>query len=242
MASYKRFEDTPAWQLSQDLALAVFAVTKAECFKFRGDLVNQLRRAALSISNNIAEGFARGTTKDFLNFLYISRGSCAETKSMVYFALRFPEMDVCRAELEALLADCDRLGKQIWGWIDALQNSSIEGMRALDDERREERMREAAEEATPKRMSNAEFGKLIREKGREAALKESSARFDAWCKATPTRSEQLAEMGRMQGAPNCEMCGAPMVLRHSKTGSKFWGCTKYPACTHTLKYQAKGAQ
>ena len=69
MASYKRFEDTPAWRLAQDYAYAIFEVTREDCFKYRGDLVNQLRRAALSISNNIAEGFSRGTTNDFINFL-----------------------------------------------------------------------------------------------------------------------------------------------------------------------------
>ena len=50
MASYKRFEDTPAWRLAQDYAFAIFEVTREECFKFRGDLVNQIRRASLSVS------------------------------------------------------------------------------------------------------------------------------------------------------------------------------------------------
>ena len=125
MASYKRFEDTPAWRLAQDYAYAIFEVTREDCFKYRGDLVNQLRRAALSISNNIAEGFSRGTTNDFIYFLYISRGSCAETRSMLYFALKFPEMSGCRERRERLLQDGDRLGAQLWGWIDSLQNSEI---------------------------------------------------------------------------------------------------------------------
>lgn len=63
MASYKRFEDTPAWRLSLDYAYAIFEVTQEACFKFRGDLVNQLRRAALSISNNIAAGGWRSCSR-----------------------------------------------------------------------------------------------------------------------------------------------------------------------------------
>lgn len=53
---------------------------------------------------------------------------------MLYFALRFPEMAVVRDRLTALLADGDKLGAQLWGWIDTLQNSGIEGMRAYTDE------------------------------------------------------------------------------------------------------------
>ena len=80
MASYKRFEEIPVWQRAIDLAAQVFDLTARPAFKFRGDLVNQIRRAALSVSNNIAEGFERGTTADLVKFLYIARGSCGETR------------------------------------------------------------------------------------------------------------------------------------------------------------------
>ena len=239
MASYKRFEDTPAWRLSQDYAYAIFEITREECFRYRGDLVNQLRRAALSISNNIAEGFARGTTKDFLNFLYISRGSCAETRSMLHFALKFPEMTGCRDRLMALLADGDKLGAQLWGWIDSLQNSDIEGLRAYTDERRDEHEREVVRTATPKRLSDAEYGRIAREQGDEAARKEQARRMAAWLDSLDANDERLVARAKEKGAPTCERCGAVMTLRHSKTGSKFWGCTKYPACTFTMPCQPK---
>lgn len=239
MASYKRFEDTPAWRLSQDYAYAIFEITREECFKYRGDLVNQLRRAALSISNNIAEGFARGTTKDFLNFLYISRGSCAETRSMLYFALKFPEMAALRERLTALLADGDKLGAQLWGWIDTLQNSDIEGMRAYTDERRDEHEREVVRVDAPKRLSAAEYSRIAQEQGDAAARKEQTRRMAAWIDALGAEDERLTARAKEKGAPTCERCGAVMALRHSKTGSKFWGCTKYPACTFTKPYQPK---
>ena len=239
MASYKRFEDTPAWRLAQDYAYAVFEVTREECFKFRGDLVNQLRRAALSISNNIAEGFARGTTKDFINFLYISRGSCAETRSMLFFALKFPDMSVCRERLEQLLLDSDKLGAQLWGWIDSLQNSEIDGMRGCTDQRRDEHEREVVRADAPKRLSAFEYNRIAAEQGIAVADKVKIERMRAWLDAQDEHDERLAARAKEQGAPTCEKCGAVMTLRHTKTGAKFWGCSKYPACSFTKNYQPK---
>lgn len=238
MASYKRFEDTPAWKLAQDYAYAVFEVTREDCFKCRGDLVNQLRRAALSISNNIAEGFARGTTKDFINFLYISRGSCAETRSMLFFALKFPEMAICRERLERLLADSDKLGAQLWGWIDSLQNSEIDGMRGLTDERREAHEREIVRENAPTRMSASEFNEIAQRQGIAAAEKARCVRMAAWLESLDKQDERLKERAQEKGAPTCERCGAVMTLRHSKTGAKFWGCSRYPTCGYTQRYQS----
>ena len=59
---YQRFEDLPVWQLAADLAAKMFEWTQNPSFRAKGDLANQLQRATLSISNNIAEGFERGTT------------------------------------------------------------------------------------------------------------------------------------------------------------------------------------
>ncbi len=59
MATYKRFEDLLAWQKAADLAAKIFPWTSQPVFHRKGDLANQLQRAALSISNNIAEGFER---------------------------------------------------------------------------------------------------------------------------------------------------------------------------------------
>lgn len=239
MASYKRFEDTPVWRLAQDYAYAIFEVTREECFKYRGDLVNQLRRAGLSISNNIAEGFARGTTKDFINFLYISRGSCAETRSMLFFALKFPEMSTCRERLEQLLQESDRLGAQLWGWIDSLQNSEIDGMRGFDDARRNEHEREVVRADAPKRLSAIEYNRIAQEQGLAVAEKVKIERMRAWLDAQDVQDARLVERAKDQGAPTCEKCGAVMTLRHTKTGAKFWGCSKYPACSFTKNYQPK---
>ncbi len=69
---YERFEELPVWKTAMQLAEGVYAMTRDPFFRQPGDLCDQLRRAALSISNNIAEGFERGTTAELLAFLYIA--------------------------------------------------------------------------------------------------------------------------------------------------------------------------
>ena len=81
----KKFEDIIAWQKAQDLAVEIYNT-------FHGlkdyDFKNQLCRAVVSISNNIAEGFDRSSDADFARFLYIAISSSSETRSMLYLAGR----------------------------------------------------------------------------------------------------------------------------------------------------------
>lgn len=79
----QRFEDCIAWQKAQDLAVDVYRqFASLRDFGFK----DQIQRAALSISNNIAEGFDRLTTNDLIHYLGIAIGSTNETKSMFYLA------------------------------------------------------------------------------------------------------------------------------------------------------------
>ncbi len=128
---YERFEDLPVWQAAIDLAKRVYDLTRDRFFAQSGDLSGQLRRASLSVSNNIAEGFERGSTAELLAFLYIARGSCGETRSMLLFTERFPEA----AHLKSLAESCSR---QIRAWADNLQNSDIKGQRHLTDSSKEQ--------------------------------------------------------------------------------------------------------
>ncbi len=78
-----KFEDIVAWQKSQIFAVNIYSVfTGVKDSSFR----NQISRAVISISNNIAEGYERSSKADFARFLYISKGSCSEVKSMIYLA------------------------------------------------------------------------------------------------------------------------------------------------------------
>jgi four helix bundle protein len=72
---YSRFEELPVWKDAIDLAVRVFNLTMRPPFRRYSSVRDQIERASMSISNNIAEGFERGTTQETLTFLYISRGS-----------------------------------------------------------------------------------------------------------------------------------------------------------------------
>jgi four helix bundle protein len=88
MANIQRFEDILAWQKARALTRTIYEVTGSKT-QFGSDygLKDQIRRASVSIMSNIAEGFARGTDKDFGRFLYIALGSAAEVQSQLYVAL-----------------------------------------------------------------------------------------------------------------------------------------------------------
>ena len=81
----QKFEDLIAWQKAQDLAVDIYkAFESLKDYSFR----NQICAAAVSASNNIAEGFDRSSDADFSRFLYLSIGPVSETKSMCYLAYR----------------------------------------------------------------------------------------------------------------------------------------------------------
>lgn len=101
---YRRFEDLPVWQEAAGLARAMYEFTALEALRRHPGLRDQLERAALSVSNNIAEGFERGTTNELLSFLYISRGSSGEVRSM----LRVLEGWVAFGDLKSQISDRDR--------------------------------------------------------------------------------------------------------------------------------------
>jgi len=83
--SYNSFEEMPVWQKAMDLAVKIFYLTEKLPRKEDFGLTSQIRRSALSISGNLAEGFGRKHTKDKLNFYYDSRGSLAETKNYLIY-------------------------------------------------------------------------------------------------------------------------------------------------------------
>ncbi len=79
----QKFEDIIAWQKAQDLAVVIYNIFKgSKDFAFK----DQICRAVISISNNIAEGFDRSSDADFSRLLFIALASCSETKSMLYLA------------------------------------------------------------------------------------------------------------------------------------------------------------
>ena len=80
---YERFEDLPVWNAAIELARRIYDFTANPVWNGKRTLADQLERAAVSISNNIAEGFERGSNRELINFLYIARGSAGEVRSML---------------------------------------------------------------------------------------------------------------------------------------------------------------
>ncbi len=144
---YGRFEELPVWKDAIELAVKTFALTAKSCFRGHAGTRNQLENASLSISNNIAEGFERGTTQETLTFLYISRGSAGETRSMYEFLCRAPGFEQLRPDLPALIGRAESISRQLRAWADSLQNTEIRGTRYLTDKsRRLEQQRREREE------------------------------------------------------------------------------------------------
>src|SRR5438477_3478012 len=87
MATIKRFEEIKAWQKARTLNSKVGDLIDRGQFKKSYRLINQIEGSAGSIMDNIAEGFERSGNKEFVQFLYISKGSCGEFRSQLYRAL-----------------------------------------------------------------------------------------------------------------------------------------------------------
>ena len=128
---YERFEDLPVWRAALELAHSVYALTRDRAFAQSGDLRDQLRRAALSVSNNIAEGFERGSTAELLAFLYIARGSAGEVRSMLHFADRSAEFVHLKCQISDLTSLAESCSRQLRAWAESLQDSDIKGQRHL---------------------------------------------------------------------------------------------------------------
>jgi four helix bundle protein len=133
---YKRFEELPVWQDAIKLAVAVYALTGRGDFKGQSSLRDQIERASVSVSNNVAEGFERGTTNELLAFLYIARGSAGEVRSMLYLLERLPAFAGLKSEISHLKSSCESVSRQLGAWAEALKNSDIKGQRYLNDKSR----------------------------------------------------------------------------------------------------------
>ena len=86
MGKFSSFEEINSWQKSRIFNKKIYQITENPQFKKDFDLVRQIRRASISISSNIAEGFERNTDKEFIYFLYVAKASAGEVRSQIYLA------------------------------------------------------------------------------------------------------------------------------------------------------------
>jgi four helix bundle protein len=147
LVKYKRFEQLPVWKDAIELAVGVFGLTAKPCFRGHSGTRNQLENAAVSVSNNIAEGFERGTTQELLTFIYISRRSSGEVRSMLHLLDRLPEFANFKSQISDLKSRAESISRQLRAWADSLQNTEIRGTRYLTDKsRRSDKQRIEREE------------------------------------------------------------------------------------------------
>ena len=159
--TYDRFEDLPVWKASIDFTIRMYDLTGGPAFKGRFSLRDQIERAAVSISNNIAEGFERGTTQELLTFLYIARGSAGEVRSMLCLLERLPAFSDLKSEISDLKSQAESISRQLRAWADSLQESDIKGQRFLTEKARQ------SSRAARDRKEFLEKLRRIREQGKE---------------------------------------------------------------------------
>jgi four helix bundle protein len=125
MANIERFEDIESWKLARELVKRIYQLTKTSLFSKDFGLKDQVQRAAVSIMANIAEGFERGGNKEFIQFLYIAKGSAGEVRSLLYIAgdLEY----VPENELTMLHKDLEQVSMKLAGLIRYLQSSELKG-------------------------------------------------------------------------------------------------------------------
>ena len=124
----------PVWQTAIELAVRAYDLTATPEFSKRYSLRDQIVRATVSVSNNIAEGFDRGTNPDLINLIYIARGPVGEVRSVLCMLERMPAFQSVDAGIRNLMQQDESISNQIGAWIQSLLNSGMKGQPIRDGE------------------------------------------------------------------------------------------------------------
>jgi len=125
MARIEKFEDIEAWQKARELTQQIYAVSNGGAFARDFGLRDQIRRASVSIMSNIDEGFERGSNKEFIQFLYIAKGSAGEVRAQLYVALDQKYID--QNSFDELKRHASEVSRMISGLISYLSRSDFRG-------------------------------------------------------------------------------------------------------------------
>jgi four helix bundle protein len=120
MTAFKSFEEIVSWQKARVLCKEIYILSSNDKFAKDFGLRDQIRRSAVSIMANIAEGYERKSDGDFKRFLNISKGSLAEVKSHLYIALDLEY--ISDDKFKKLASDIDEINKTLYGLINYLKN------------------------------------------------------------------------------------------------------------------------
>jgi four helix bundle protein len=118
----ERFEDIKVWGMAKELVVAVYRLSGKGKFSQDFGLRDQIRRASVSVMSNIAEGFERGSKKEFARFLRIAKGSSGEVRSQLYVALELGYLD--SQEFSTMRARVEDVSKGLSGFISCLVRGS----------------------------------------------------------------------------------------------------------------------
>ena len=118
----KKFEELPIWKLSLVITKQIYDLTATNKFSRDFGLRDQIRRAVVSVSSNIVEGFEKNNNNEFVRFLKISKGSVGEVRNQLYIALTISY--ISSEEFKKLNAELEELGGQIGGFISYLTKKS----------------------------------------------------------------------------------------------------------------------
>lgn len=132
MATYTNFEDLEVWKLSREYCSEIYEIIETTSLKNNWKLRDQIDGASGSIMDNIAEGFERGGTKEFIQFLGFSKGSCGETRSQLYRI--FDRGFIDENKLKYLVTKSQQISKQINGFIKYLKQTDIKGYKFEEDQ------------------------------------------------------------------------------------------------------------
>lgn len=128
MALIKRFEDLVVWQRARELTKFVYSLTSSKGSKFKYDrgLTDQIQRASVSVMSNIAEGFERGTNQEFLNYLFIARGSAGEVRAQLYVAR---DLDyIGEEEFDKGVKLSQETSRLIYAFVQSIKSSRFQGL------------------------------------------------------------------------------------------------------------------
>ncbi|MDA3878843.1 MAG: four helix bundle protein [Prolixibacteraceae bacterium] len=125
MATVNKFEDLEIWQKARTICIKVNLLTQKDKFRKDFSLVDQIKRSSGSVMDNIAEGFERDGTREFIQFLNIAKGSIGETRSQLYRAS--DSSYISQDEFDETYTDCIVLSKQIRSFSNYLVKCEYRG-------------------------------------------------------------------------------------------------------------------